>query len=124
MLRRLTLLFLLASLRRDSEVCANSIEQVHIVRDSRSNASKGFAYVEYIDSESSRKAALNLDGKVFQGRLLHVLPASAKRTQTLDEYELSKLPLKRQKLIKRKAEAASSTFNWNSLYMNVSVSIS
>lgn len=62
------------------------------------------------------------DGSVFQGRLLHILPAAAKKESKLDEFAISKLPLKKQKQIKRKAEAASATFNWNSLYMNVSLS--
>jgi multiple RNA-binding domain-containing protein 1 len=59
-----------------------------------------------------------MDGKVFQGRLLHILPAAAKREDKLDDFALSKLPLKKQQAIKRKREAASATFNWNSLYMN------
>ena len=66
------------------------------------------------------KAYKDLDGKDFQGRLLHILPASAKKSYKIDDYELSKLPLKKQKQIKRKMEASSATFNWNSLYMNVS----
>jgi multiple RNA-binding domain-containing protein 1 len=36
----------------------------------------------------------------------------------LDDFAISKLPLKKQKQIKKKAEASSTTFNWNSLYMN------
>jgi multiple RNA-binding domain-containing protein 1 len=36
----------------------------------------------------------------------------------LDEFAIAKLPLKKQKQIKKKAEASSTTFNWNSLYMN------
>ena len=54
----------------------------------------------------------------FQGRLLHILPAFDKKSQKLNEYEISKLPLKKQKEIKRKREAVTSTFSWNSLYMN------
>lgn len=50
---------------------------------------------------------------------MHVLPASAKKTYTIDETELAKLPVKKQKQIKRKMDASSSTFSWNSLYMNV-----
>lgn len=50
---------------------------------------------------------------------MHVLPASAKKTYTIDEIELAKLPVKKQKQIKRKMDASSSTFSWNSLYMNV-----
>jgi multiple RNA-binding domain-containing protein 1 len=60
----------------------------------------------------------NTDGEPFQGRLLHVLPAAAKRDNKLDEFAIAKLPLKKQKLIKKKAEASTSTFNWNSLYMS------
>ena len=63
-------------------------------------------------------AAFQLDGSTFQGRLLHILPAAPKREFKLDEFALSKLPLKKQQLLKKKAEAASSTFNWNSLFMS------
>jgi multiple RNA-binding domain-containing protein 1 len=75
--------------------------------------------VQYVDSSSAISAYRQLDGKDFQGRLLHVLPAFAKKTYKIDEHELSKLPLKKQRQIKRKIDATSSTFNWNSLYMNV-----
>ena len=68
---------------------------------------------------SAVEAYKTLDGSVFQGRLLHILPATAKKETKLDEFAISKLPLKQQKQIKRKAEAASATFNWNSMYMNV-----
>lgn len=50
-----------------------------------------------------------------------MMPASAKQETTLDEFAISKLPLKKQQQIKRKADAASSTFNWNSMYMSVSL---
>lgn len=78
--------------------------------------------MQYADAEAAVEAYQGLDGKHFQGRLLHILPASAKKTYKIDEYELSKLPLKKQKEIKRKMNASSSTFSWNSLYMNVSFS--
>ncbi|KAJ5758144.1 uncharacterized protein N7511_006838 [Penicillium nucicola] len=94
------------------------IEEIHVAFDTRSTTSKGFAYVQYSDAEAAVEAYQGLDGKQFQGRLLHILPASAKKTYKIDEYELSKLPLKKQKEIKRKMNASSSTFSWNSLYMN------
>ena len=59
-----------------------------------------------------------MDGATFQGRIIHIIPANAKRELGLDEFGTSKLPLKKQNLIRKKAEAASTTFNWNSLYMN------
>ena len=87
--------------------------------DVRHSTSKGFAYVQYLDPDSAVQADKELDGKDFQGRLLHILPASSKKTYKLNEFEMSKLPLTKQQQIKRKAEAATSTFSWNSLYMNV-----
>ncbi|KAL4989503.1 hypothetical protein BDW68DRAFT_156435 [Aspergillus falconensis] len=94
------------------------IEEIHVAFDTRFSTSKGFAYVQYADPGAAVEAYKCLDGKNFQGRLLHILPASQKKTYKLDDHELSKLPLKKQKQIKRKQEASSSTFSWNSLYMN------
>ncbi|KAE8351156.1 hypothetical protein BDV28DRAFT_137689 [Aspergillus coremiiformis] len=94
------------------------IEEIHVAFDTRHSSSKGFAYVQYVYPEAAVDAYKALDGKHFQGRLLHILPAAAKKTYKIDEHELSKLPLKKQKQIKRKLESSSTTFNWNSLYMN------
>ncbi|MCJ1380660.1 Multiple RNA-binding domain-containing protein 1 [Xylographa soralifera] len=95
-----------------------TLAEVHISTETRTGTSKGFAYVEYENPDNAQTVLKELDGKAFQGRLLHILPASAKKDHTLDEYEISKLPLKKQKQIRQKAEAASSTFKWNSMYMN------
>ncbi|EEP81774.1 multiple RNA-binding domain-containing protein 1 [Uncinocarpus reesii 1704] len=94
------------------------IEELHVAFDTRHSTSKGFAYAQFVDPDSAIEAYKELDGRDFQGRLMHILPASSKKTYKINEYELSKLPLKKQQQIKRKAEAASSTFSWNSLYMN------
>lgn len=93
---------------------------MHLAVDSRTGNGKGFAYVQYPDIESANNALQILDGKPFQGRLLHIIPALARKQSVLDEFAIAKLPLKKQQHIKRKAEAASATFKWNSLYMNVS----
>jgi multiple RNA-binding domain-containing protein 1 len=74
--------------------------------------------VQYEDPNAATEAFHNCDGEPFQGRLLHILPAAKKRENKLDEFEIAKLPLKKQRMIKKKAEASSSTFNWNSLYMS------
>lgn len=94
-----------------------TITQLHLPVDA-SGKSKGFLLVQYVDPAEAAEAFHNLDGEPFQGRLLHILPAEVKRENKLDEFAISKLPLKKQKQIKKKAEAASTTFNWNSLYMN------
>lgn len=94
---------------------------MHVATDTRTNTSKGYAYVQFLEVEAAVRAYEALDGKVFKGRLLHIMPASSRQTHKLDEYDLSKLPLKQQNQIRRRHEAATSTFKWNSLFMNVSV---
>ncbi|KAG4439401.1 hypothetical protein IFR05_005094 [Cadophora sp. M221] len=93
-----------------------SLEEVHLPVDA-AGTSKGFVLVQYSDPNAAAEAFHNLDGEPFQGRLLHIIPASAKRENKLDEFAIAKLPLKKQKQIKKKAEATSA-FNWNSLFMN------
>jgi multiple RNA-binding domain-containing protein 1 len=90
---------------------------VHLPVDAK-GVSKGFLLVQYTDPSAAAEAYHNLDGEPFQGRLLHVLPAAAKRENKLDESARAKLPLKKQRQIKKKLEASSTSFNWNSLYMN------
>ena len=92
--------------------------KVHIPTDARSGTSKGFAYLKFEDLDAAKNALLAMDGRPFHGRLLHIIPAAAKREHQLDDYEISKLPIKKQKQIKRKAEASVATFKWNSMYMN------
>lgn len=86
--------------------------------DKKTGSAKGFAFVQYSDPDSAEQAFVERDGQIFQGRLIHVLPSKAPRTSKLDDFELSKLPLKKQQLIKKKRESDSKSFNWNSLYMN------
>ena len=50
---------------------------------------------------------------------MHIIPAAAKVERKLSDFAISQLPLKKQKALKRKAEAASAVFNWNAMYMNV-----
>ena len=77
--------------------------------------------VLFASADVALAAFHNADGKTFQGRILHVLPAKAKKTASsaaeLDEFALAKLPLKQQRLLRKKADAASSTFSWNALFM-------
>ncbi|KAH7027721.1 uncharacterized protein B0I36DRAFT_327733 [Microdochium trichocladiopsis] len=94
-----------------------TIEEVHMPMDKTGSNNRGFAFVLFVDADAAVNAFQNA-AAFFQGRLLHVLPSSAKRDHNLDEYELSKLPLKQQNLIKKKAKAATDRFNWNSLFMN------
>lgn len=79
--------------------------------------------MQYNDPDAAEQALNDRDGKPFQGRLLHIIAAKPRRQQ-LDEFELSKLPLKKQQEIKRRREASAKTFNWNALYMNADAVVS
>ncbi|RMZ76392.1 hypothetical protein DV737_g4865, partial [Chaetothyriales sp. CBS 132003] len=94
------------------------IEEVHVVKDKRTAASKGTAFVQFFHAADASKALTNVDGRPFQGRLIHILPASDRKDTKLSDYEISQLPIKKQKALKRRAEAPSASFSWNSLYMN------
>lgn len=92
--------------------------------DRKTGSGKGFAYIQFSDADSAEQALQEKDGQYFQGRILHVIPATAKREDKMNDFELSKLPLKTQQQIKKKREAASTTFNWNALYMNADTVVS
>ncbi|KAH7225494.1 hypothetical protein BKA60DRAFT_592536 [Fusarium oxysporum] len=94
-----------------------TIDEVHLPV-SNSGTSKGFALVLFTDPSGAVEAFQAMDGATFQGRILHIIPASAKRDTGLDEFAISKLPLKKQNMIRKKQEAAATTFNWNALYMS------
>lgn len=94
------------------------LEEVHLAIDTRTNKSKGFAYIQFKNADDAVSAYKDLDKQIFQGRLLHVLPANPKKDTRLDEFEMKNLPLKKQNELKRKAAAAKQQFSWNSLFLN------
>jgi multiple RNA-binding domain-containing protein 1 len=94
---------------------------VHVPLKKSDGKGKGFAFIQFKEPEQAVEAYDDTDGTIFQGRLLHIISAKAKKDTSLNEYEISKLPLKKQKEIRRKQDATRATFNWNSLYLNVSL---
>jgi multiple RNA-binding domain-containing protein 1 len=87
--------------------------------DTAKGFAKGYAFLLFSDPEDAVQAYKTMDGKTFQGRLIHILPADQKRDNKLDEYAISQLPLKQQQKIRRKMESATATYKWNPLYMNM-----
>ncbi|KYK54672.1 putative MRD1 [Drechmeria coniospora] len=102
---------------RDAFEKFGHLQEVHLPTNAAGSI-KGFALVLFVDAADAVRAFQAMDGATFQGRILHIIPATARREQGLDEYGLSKLPVKKQNLIRKKATAASTAFSWNSLYMN------
>ncbi|XP_020554084.1 multiple RNA-binding domain-containing protein 1 isoform X2 [Sesamum indicum] len=99
-----------------------TISQVHIVIDKDTRRSKGIAFVLFALPESAARALEEMDSSIFQGRLLHVMPAKQKNLsdtqQSNDAGRQSSKTFKQQRDAERKAsEASGNTRAWNSLFM-------
>ncbi|CAE6455062.1 unnamed protein product [Rhizoctonia solani] len=97
-----------------------TIEQVHIPLTSE-RTSKGLAYVSFTDIDAAERALKEMDRALFQGRLLHVMPAVTRTgKEEADSRSLSvdkKTSVKKERATKKK-EDAGREFNWGMLYMN------
>ena len=78
-----------------------AVDQIHIPLSRESKFPKGIAFVSFEDSPSALAAYENIDGSIFQGRLIHVMPAKkqqqlpsgdadAKSNEKLDSREAKK----------------------------------
>lgn len=98
------------------------VSQVHVVVNRDTKLSKGFAYVLYAHPESAVRAVEELDKSIFQGRLMHVMPAKQKNPVDKQETNIStshaSKTLKQQREEERKtSESNGDTRAWNSLFM-------
>jgi multiple RNA-binding domain-containing protein 1 len=94
--------------------------QVHIPLTADTKQSKGFAYILFLIPEHALAAYRETDGTIFQGRLLHIIPAREKPGTKKDDQQADDGKTFKQK---KKAELKSKSteeYNWNSLFMSVS----
>lgn len=98
-----------------------NVSEAHLVIDKETKRSKGFAYVLYRAPEDAVRALEELDHSIFQGRLLHVMPAKAKdpssSQETLGTEGKAKTFKEKRAEEKKASEAAGNTQAWNSLFM-------
>ncbi|KAH7514831.1 hypothetical protein FEM48_Zijuj11G0132200 [Ziziphus jujuba var. spinosa] len=109
-----------------------TVSEVHIVVDKDTKRSKGIAYILYTLPEFaaggflfllfllsliSLRAIEEVDNSIFQGRLLHVMPAKLKNPS--DKLHKPRFKnFKQQRVEERKAsEASGNTRAWNTLFM-------
>uniref|UniRef100_A0A7N0VBX2 RRM domain-containing protein n=1 Tax=Kalanchoe fedtschenkoi TaxID=63787 RepID=A0A7N0VBX2_KALFE len=95
------------------------LSQVHLVLDKQTKRSKGFAYIQYSAPQFAARALEELDNSVFQGRLLHVLPAKQKILPDKEESNTNRVKnFKEKREEERKAsEASGNTKAWNTFFM-------
>lgn len=101
------------------------LSEVHMPISKDTKKPKGYAYVLYLLPEHAIKAFSALDKKFFMGRLLHILASKEKPQPKEDEDNPlgpggRPLSIKKQRELKKKGQSGMD-FNWNSLYMNVSL---
>ncbi|XP_068095834.1 probable RNA-binding protein 19 [Hyperolius riggenbachi] len=94
-----------------------TISEIHFPIDKLTKKPKGFAFVSFLFTEHAVKAYSEVDGQIFQGRMLHVLPSTVKKDE--GEMAAESSGYKKQKAVKDKANSASS-HNWNTLFMGIS----
>eukprot|EP01083_Nonionella_stella_P103484 295504_1 len=96
------------------------IAEVHIPLDDFKR-SKGFCYVQFEFPGHAVKASEALDGKPFQGRLLHILASRQQPKQPdlddLPDDSLDSITFKKKRDLKRRKEAGKQPDTWNSLFM-------
>ncbi|KAL7412176.1 hypothetical protein BDY24DRAFT_370960 [Mrakia frigida] len=101
------------------------VSSVHLPLSQQTHQPLGTAFVLFTNPKDALTAFTALDGRSFQGRLLHVLPGRAQLGVAGDgvagvegaEGTVKKATLKDGRGEKKKAEA-SKEFNWAMLYMN------
>ncbi|CAK9161975.1 unnamed protein product [Ilex paraguariensis] len=98
-----------------------NVSQVHLVVDKDTKRSKGIAYVLYMLPESAVRALEELDNSIFQGRLLHVMPAKQKNPTSKQQANFSNQSAKtfkqQREEEKKTSEASGNTRAWNTLFM-------
>uniref|UniRef100_UPI00398EA1C6 probable RNA-binding protein 19 isoform X2 n=1 Tax=Pristiophorus japonicus TaxID=55135 RepID=UPI00398EA1C6 len=92
------------------------LSETHFPIDSLTKKPKGFAFITYMMPEHAVKAFAELDGEVFQGRMMHILPSTVKKEKAEDDDTLGSSTYKRNKAAKDKA-SSNSSHNWNTLFM-------
>ncbi|XP_038201248.1 probable RNA-binding protein 19 [Arvicola amphibius] len=91
------------------------LSELHYPIDSLTKKPKGFAFVTFMFPEHAVKAYAEVDGQVFQGRMLHVLPSTIKK-EASQEADAPGSSYKKKKEAMDKANSSSS-HNWNALFM-------
>lgn len=93
------------------------LSQVHIPIAKDTKRPIGIAYILFMLPDDALKAYSALDGTIFQGRLLHILPAKDQPSRSEENYNNSHNSSYKAQKEKDLKATSSSTHNWNSLFI-------
>ena len=97
------------------------IAEIHLPIDKITKESKGYAFILFMLPEDAVRAFTSADKSIFQGRILEIVAAKEKpksAEELLAERGQDTFKSKKERDLKA---SASNDFNWNSLFMNVSL---
>ncbi|CEF61284.1 RNA recognition motif domain and RNA recognition motif domain, eukaryote and Nucleotide-binding, alpha-beta plait domain-containing protein [Strongyloides ratti] len=94
------------------------IADCEVIIDKKTGRNKGYAMVTFVFPENAVDAFTKLDGTIFKGRMLHILPGEEKteksELQAENQFGLSKFQKEKQAKLKT---AAGKTYSWNILFL-------
>jgi len=99
------------------------LEDVHLVRDRESGQSRGFGFARFKTVTSAQQAMDALDGSVYQGRLLHIMPSEAdryeldQRSSLETEGKRRSFSVERKRQRRREAGTTKDTISWNPFFL-------
>ena len=93
------------------------LTELNLLVDKSSSKSIGLAFVSFVFPEHAVRAVEALDGQIYQGRLLHLLPARPRRVKEEEEEERGGASSYKKKKAKEQSSGAVSGHNWNSLFL-------
>nr|XP_022340473.1 probable RNA-binding protein 19 [Crassostrea virginica] len=92
------------------------LAEVHLSIDTVTKKIRGYAFILFMMPEHAVRAYEELDGTIFKGRMLHILPGKEKLDEENEQKEGSSY--KSKKAAQQKSEASSS-HNWNTLFLGM-----
>ena len=97
------------------------LTEVHVVLNKETQKSKGIAFVEFEDEACASAALQEMDGSIFRGRLIHILPSQEKRHKAQIAHAVETggdegSSFKKERAQKLK-EAAGKRASWNTFYI-------
>ncbi|XP_074593873.1 uncharacterized protein LOC141849449 [Brevipalpus obovatus] len=92
------------------------IAETHLPLDKITKKIKGFGFVTFVFPEHALQAFNDLDGTIFQGRMLHLIPGEAKPEERVSL--LGKSSFKKRKELEEKKNVGVG-HNWNALFLGM-----
>jgi len=98
------------------------VSEIQLIIDpNQPSKNLGYAHITYMIPENAIRAMQQLDGDVFQGRMLHVLPGKLKREDvTSNDVTRDQLSSFKKEKAKEMTKNAEKSVNWNTLFISPS----